>query len=159
MGNFDGAKVELQESIRIKPDFDLAHSSLGILYSSLKNYAGAMVEFKKAVTLNPDNLDARYDLGNAYSDAGDNIAAIREYREVKRRDPKRLDVRQNLGATLLETDPSAAITEFRELAALAPDFPVCRYCLASALRKVGRNTEAEKEYRAAAQADPTDPAP
>lgn len=50
---------------------------------------------------------------------------------------------------MIHTDPAAAIVEFRELAALAPDWPICHHCLGLALMQTGRFQEAEKEYRIA----------
>ena len=159
MQNFDASKLEFQESIRSKPDYDLAYGSLGILLDSLQDFAGAATQFKKALTLNPGNLNAQYNLGNAYASEGNYIAAIREYRDVKRRDPKRLDARQNLGSALMHTDSAAAITEFRELVALAPDFPICHQCLANALYNVGRLSEAKTEYQTVMASDPANPVP
>src|SRR2546428_6716123 len=52
---------------------------------------------------------------------------------------------------LVHQDPAAAITELRELAALAPDFQMCHQSLGIALYQIGRYQEAEKEYRIAAE--------
>ena len=159
MRSFDAAKSQMEQAIRSKPDYEPAYANLGILLDDLRDHDGAIAQYKKALTLKPDDINARYNLGIAYGGKGDYISAIREYREVKRRDPNRLDARQNLSAALMKDDPAAAITELRELAALAPDFPLCHQCLGSALYRVGRNQEAEKEYRIAAELDPTAPGP
>ncbi len=159
MRSFDAAKSQMEQAIRSKPDYEPAYANLGILLDDLRDHDGAIAQYKKALTLKPDDINARYNLGIAYGGKGDYISAIREYREVKRRDPNRLDARQNLSAALMKDDPAAAITELRELAALAPDFPLCDQCLGSALYRVGRNQEAEKEYRIAAELDPTAPGP
>jgi tetratricopeptide (TPR) repeat protein len=159
MHNLEAAKSEIQEAIRCKPDYALAYSNLGGLYDDLGAYDEAIAQFKKALTLNPVDVNTRYNLGVSYGNKGDFVSAIREYREVKRRDPERLDARQNLGAALLHTDPAAAIVEFRELAALAPDFTICHVCLGAALYTTGRYDEAAKEYQLAAQLDPANPRP
>lgn len=155
MRNFDAAKVELRESIRSKPDYELAHAGLGFVLSDLYDYNGSIVEYKKALALKPDNVDSHNGLGWAYVSNGDHVSAIREYREAKRLDPKRLDVRQNLASALMHEDPAASITEFRELVAMAPDYPVCHQCLGNALYRTGRMADAEKEYRTAVRLDPT----
>ena len=152
--HFDAAKQEFQKSIQCKPDYVLAYVNLGGLLDTLKDFDGAIAEDKKALALDPGNIRARYDLGIAYADKGDLVSAIREYREVKLRDPHNLEARQNLGATLMQTDPGAAITEFRELAAIAPDWPLCHQCLGSAYLRTERFDEAEKEYRLAIQQNP-----
>src|SRR5258706_2323544 len=159
MRNSDAAKAEFQESIRSKPDYSLAYMDLGILLDDMKDHDGAIVQFKRAVALNPTDANAHFNLGVAFGDKADYVSAIHEYREVKRLDPSRLDARQNLGSALMHTDPGASISEFRELVALAPDFPVCRECLATALYNSGRYSEAEYEYQAAIAADPSRPGP
>jgi tetratricopeptide (TPR) repeat protein len=157
--NFDAAAAAYQTALQLKPDYENVLYDLGILKFDKGDMDGAIAEYKKALALKPDDVNARYNLGVTYGQKGDYVSAIREYREVKRLDPNRLDARQNLGAELEHVDPAAAITEFRELAALAPDFPICHQCLGSALYNSGKYQEAEKEYAIAAQLDPTDPAP
>ena len=157
LNNVDGAKSEVQESLRLKPDFSNAYFVLGYLLDYQRDYSGAVAQYKKGLALKPDDLDGRNSLGIAYVNQNDFISAIREFREAKRLDPKRLDVRQNLGSALIHEDPTAAIAEFRELVAIAPDFPVCHLCLGGALLQTGRYEDAEREYRLASQLDPTNP--
>ena len=152
--HFDAAKQEFQKSIQCKPDYVLAFVNLGGLLDQLKDFDGAIEQNKKALALDPGNIRARYDLGISYANKGDLVSAIREYREVKLRDPRNLEARQNLGATLMQTDPGAAITEFRELAAIAPNWPLCHQCLGSAYLHTERFDEAEKEYRLAIEQNP-----
>jgi tetratricopeptide (TPR) repeat protein len=157
--NYPAAKLEFEASIRCKPDYDVAYGSLGILLDEMRDYAGAVANYKKAITLNPKNVNATYNLALAYGELGDHVSAIQEYREAKRLDPSRLDVRQNLGSELIHADPSAAITEFEELVALAPDFPICHFCLGNAYYNVGRLSEAQKEFQIAADGDPAEAGP
>ena len=152
--HFDAAKAEYQKSIQCKPDYVLAYVNLGGLLDDLKDFDGAIEQNKKALALDPGNIRARYSLGISYANKGDLVSAIREYREVKLRDPHNLEARQNLGATLMQTDPAAAITEFQELATIAPNWPLCHQCLGSAYLRTGRFDEAEKEYRLAIQQNP-----
>jgi tetratricopeptide (TPR) repeat protein len=157
--NYPAAKLEFEASIRCKPDYDVAYGSLGLLFDDQRDYAGAVTNYKKAITLNPKNVNATYNLALAYGELGDHISAIQEYREAKRLDPSRLDVRQNLGGELIDADPSAAITEFQELVALAPDFPICHFCLGNAYYNVGRLSEAQREFQVAADGDPASAGP
>jgi tetratricopeptide (TPR) repeat protein len=122
----------------------------------MHDYAGAREQYRRGIALNPNDPNLHYNLGVTYGEQGDFLSDIAEYREVKRLDPSRTDARQNLGAALLHTDPVGAIAEFRELAELAPDFPVCHLCLANALSSVGKNAEAEKELEIAKSKDPGD---
>jgi len=157
MNNADGAKSEFQKAIQCKPDYVGAYSDLGGLLDDMHDYDGAIAQFKKALALKPDDANTLYNLGVTYGDKGDYDSAIRAYREVKRLDPSKLEARQNLGAALMHKDPAAAITELRELAAVAPDWPLCHQCLAIAYSRTGRPEEAEKEYAVAIKADPANP--
>jgi tetratricopeptide (TPR) repeat protein len=155
--NFDAAESEIRQAIRCKPDFAIAYTDLGLLLDDKRDYDGAIAQYQKALAINPDDLDTRYDLGVAYHEKGSSVDAIREYREVKRVDPERIDARHNLAVELSKQDPPAAITEFKELRQIAPDFQLCSRCLADALARTGRLEEAINEYHLAAASDPSDP--
>lgn len=154
LGHLDAAKEEIQKSITSKPDYALAYFNIGQLFIDMKDYDHAIDNFKKALVLQPGYTLAHYDLGIAYADKEDLVSAIREYREAKRLDPHMLEARQNLGSALMQTDAAAAIMEFKELAAIAPDWPLCHLCLGSAYLRTGRPDEAEKEYTLAIQQNP-----
>jgi tetratricopeptide (TPR) repeat protein len=155
--NFDGAKAEMQRAISSEPDYANGYAGLGGVLYDLHDYDAAIAQYKKALALKPDDVNTRYNLGVVYADKGDFTEAIREYRDVKHRDSARLDARQNLGAALMHQDPAAAITEFRELATMAPDFQICHQCLGNALLQTGRIHDAEEEFRTAIRLDPADP--
>ncbi|MGC0772676.1 MAG: tetratricopeptide repeat protein [Candidatus Acidiferrum sp.] len=152
--HFDAAKEEYQKAVRCKPDYALAYMNFGNLLAEVKDYDGAIAQFKSALTLDPTRALTHYNIGIVYADKKDFVSAIREFREAKRLDPHMLDARQNLGSALMQTDAAAAITEFKELAAIAPDWPLCHLCLGSAYLRIGRSDEAEKEYTLAIQQNP-----
>ena len=151
---FDAAKSELEAAIRYKPDLAGAYQDLGQLFRNQRKFDDAIEQTKKAVALKPDEPDFHWELGAEYGDVGDWISAIREYREAKRLAPNNGDLRQELGQALMHTDPGAAITEFRELAALKPDRSICHFCLGDAYYQMGQYDEAKKEYVLATQLDP-----
>jgi tetratricopeptide (TPR) repeat protein len=151
---FDAAKTELQAAIRYKPDLASAYQDLGLLFIDQRKFDDAIEQAKKAIALDPNDPAYHYDLGFEYADIADYVSAIREYREAKRLDPNYADARQALGEALMHSDPGAAITEFRELAALKPDRPICHFCLGDAYYQMAQYDEAKKEYVLATQLDP-----
>jgi tetratricopeptide (TPR) repeat protein len=157
--HIEAAKQEFQAALRCKPDYVLAYIDIGDVLANQNQFDAAIQQYKKAITLDPQNSRARYNLGIAYDRKGDLVSAIREYREVKRIDPKRLEARQNLAHDLLSTDLGAGISEFRELAKDAPDWPLCHQCLGNALTDAGRFSEAEKELEIAIQQNPASAGP
>jgi tetratricopeptide (TPR) repeat protein len=152
---FDAAKSEIQAALRYKPDMAIAYLDLGILYRDLGELDNAIEQQKKALALEPDNTDFHFNLGIDYARKEDFVSAIGEYRGVLRLDPKNGDARENLGECLMHTDTGAAITEFRELAKLLPDHPMCHFCLGEALYTMTQYDEAKQEYDLAVHLDPT----
>ena len=66
--NFDAAKLEIEEAIRNKPDYQIAYYDLGILLHDLHDYDGAIAQYKRALSLKPDDVQSRYNLGLAYQE-------------------------------------------------------------------------------------------
>ncbi|MDX1383503.1 MAG: tetratricopeptide repeat protein [Thermoanaerobaculia bacterium] len=82
--------------------------------------------------------------------------AILAYREAARLDPESSRWPYLL-ATLLEyEDPEAAVDWFTRAVRARPSYAPARIRYAQTLEAVGRDAEAENEYRAAAELDPTD---
>jgi tetratricopeptide (TPR) repeat protein len=159
MGNFDGAIAEFREALRIKADYAAVHLDLALAFDAKHDTKSAIEEYRKTNALDPDYSDGHYNLAIALKSVGDVEGAIREYREAKRIDPERIDVRQNLSLLLIDVDIFAAVREFRELVAMAPDFELGHIGLGIALGRFGYWKEAETEYRKAMELDPSDAVP
>jgi tetratricopeptide (TPR) repeat protein len=56
--NFEAAKLEMQASLRSKPDFELGYAALGFLLTDLSDFDGAIEQYRKALTLNPGSEGA-----------------------------------------------------------------------------------------------------
>jgi Flp pilus assembly protein TadD len=159
MSRFDGAIAEFREALRIKADYAAVHIDLALAFDAKHDTKSAIEEYRKTNALDPNNADAHYNLAIALNTVGDHEGAIREYREAERIDPERIDVRQNLSLLLIEVDTFAAVREFRELVAMAPDFQLGHIGLGMAVSHLGHWKEAETEYRKAMELDPSDPIP
>ncbi|MGB9121975.1 MAG: tetratricopeptide repeat protein [Candidatus Angelobacter sp.] len=159
MSRFDGAIAEFREALRIKGDYAAVHLDLGLAFDYKHDAKSAIEEYRKANALEPDNADAHFGLALALKNAGDIEGAIREYREAKRIDPERIDVRHNLSLLLIDVDILAAVREFHELVAMAPDFELGHIGLGMAVSRLGHWKEAETEYHKAMELDPSDPIP
>jgi len=159
MGRFDGSIAEFREALRIKGDYAAAHLDLALAFDDKHDTKSAIEEYRKANALNPDDANAHYNLAIGLKSVGDRDGAIREYREAKRIDPERIDVRHNLSLLLIDVDTFAAVREFRELLAMAPNFELGHIGLGMAVSRLGHWKEAETEYRKAMELDPSDPIP
>jgi tetratricopeptide (TPR) repeat protein len=159
MERVDGGIAEYREALRLKPDYAAAHLDLALAFDEKHDTKSAIEEYRKANALEQDNAGAHYNLAIALKSVGDREGAIREYREAKRIDPERIDVRHNLSLLLIDADTFAAVREFRELVAMAPDFELGHIGLGMAVSRLGHWKEAETEYRKAMVLDPSDPIP
>jgi tetratricopeptide (TPR) repeat protein len=85
-GNLDSAKTAIEESIKLKPDFEASYNALGGVYFSMKNYKEAAVNFEKVIQMSADtslkssvkeNLSVAYTmLGNEAINDKNNTQAL-----------------------------------------------------------------------------------
>ena len=83
----DQAITELQQAIKIDPNYAEAHCELGVLYFEKEDYKAAFGEFQQAVKINPDYAKAHFRLGIIYQILKGYGQAITEFEEVLRINP------------------------------------------------------------------------
>ena len=82
LGQYDEAIEDCRESIRLKPDNDVAHFSLGLALVRCGQTGEAIDEFRETIRLNPNNWDAYVQLADAFELKGVPEEAITRYREA-----------------------------------------------------------------------------
>jgi tetratricopeptide (TPR) repeat protein len=83
----DDAISELQQAVRLLPDYASARINLGIALGSSGRLDEAIAQFQEAVRLKPDFPQARGDLGTALLAKGQVDEAIHQFREAIRLNP------------------------------------------------------------------------
>ncbi len=73
-----------KETIRIYPDYAIAHCNLGFAYDQLGFHEDAIEAYIQAIRIDPDYAEAHYNLSVAYLQIGDKNSALDEYRILKR---------------------------------------------------------------------------
>jgi Tfp pilus assembly protein PilF len=141
LGTKDGTNQEAK---------DLNNQGLALMDEGEWNKAEAA--FKGAIALEPKIALWYYNLGNLYVKwGGHNVLAGNAYRQAKALAPRNLAVRQNYGHFLCEGHAyNDAISEFREILKMDPDWNMARPCLYTALFNIGRTGEAAQvlaQYR------------
>jgi tetratricopeptide (TPR) repeat protein len=67
-GRINEAMEKYKEAIRLKPDYAIAHSKLGVAYAMLERYDEAIAPFKKVIRIKPDSFGAYHNLGSTYAE-------------------------------------------------------------------------------------------
>lgn len=96
---FDQAIAELQQAIKIDPNYAEAHYELGVLYHEKEDYASAFQEFQQAIKISPDYAEAYFRLGIIYQVAERYDQALREFEEVLRINPNFPRIHTAIGST------------------------------------------------------------
>jgi Tfp pilus assembly protein PilF len=84
----DQAIKELQEAIKIDPNYAKAHYELGVLYHEKQDQSNAVSELLQAIKIDPDYAEAHFLLGGIYQLLRGYDQALKEYEEVLRIDSK-----------------------------------------------------------------------
>ncbi|MDH5764373.1 MAG: tetratricopeptide repeat protein [Gammaproteobacteria bacterium] len=65
-GNYDKARIELQNALQIDPKYAYAHYKLGEVHEHNRNYQKAFISYQRAVDYDKNNLDYRAKIGRFY---------------------------------------------------------------------------------------------
>jgi tetratricopeptide (TPR) repeat protein len=154
-GNFESARVELSEAVRLNPGSAEAHANLGDALDRLGRPAEAMAEYRKSVGLSPEFAGGHYDLGRALLLSGRSEAAADELRKAVRIDPGYAVAHNNLGLALARLGRlDEAIVEYRAALQCDPGMREARLNVGNALFRLGRAEDAVTEYREVLRQDP-----
>jgi TPR repeat len=82
-GRYQEAIAELNEAIRLRPDFALAYNARGYAWYLLRNYAAANDDLSRAIQLNPDYLNAYQLRAVARRALGDTMGAAADAQRAK----------------------------------------------------------------------------
>jgi tetratricopeptide (TPR) repeat protein len=85
--DYHKAVLQLEEAIRLVPDFAAAYNNLGKAYEGLGQYSKARFDYEKAVEFNPQYADAYLNLGKLLYRTGDRKKAMESFDKVIRLEP------------------------------------------------------------------------
>ncbi len=151
-GRVDLTTANLRESLRVDPEFGIAHFNLANLYSDQRHGADAITEYRETIRLYPRFITAYNYLGKEFADAGDDEGAIAQYQRALAIRPNApahsgwADILERRGRT------EEAMVHYREAIRLDGGYLPARQNFALLLIRLGRLDEAEKQYREALKA-------
>jgi tetratricopeptide (TPR) repeat protein len=119
------AKDYFEQAVEKKSNLPVAHYSLSVGLSRLKEYDRAIESASAAIRLDPQNATYRYSIGALYQSRraeGDFDKAEAAYKDILKANEKLVDVRLALGLLYEEKkNKDAAIAEYRKIIEFIPE--------------------------------------
>src|SRR5262249_10839926 len=125
-GDFPAAAEQLQQAIKIKPDYAEAYYTLGTVWKQMEKLPEAAQALRQAIRLQPEFPGAHTNLPAVLRQMGDTSGAEKEMQTAQAMSKERTNLQAatfatNSGVRLLNAgDLEGAISQFRQAAALAP---------------------------------------
>jgi tetratricopeptide (TPR) repeat protein len=129
-GDHDRAIADLDQAIRLKPDFAEAYLARGVLYGARKrDYDRALADLDEAIRLKPDFAVAYYARGVVYVEGkGDDDRAIADWDQAIRLNPGYADAYTARGVMYARKgDYDRAIADYNEVIRLRPGSAAAYY--------------------------------
>jgi TolB-like protein/DNA-binding winged helix-turn-helix (wHTH) protein/Tfp pilus assembly protein PilF len=144
------AKAAAQKALGINDQLAEAYTSLGVIAEMYEwNWPEAEKNFKRAIELDPNYSVAHEFYGDGYlSLIGKNEEGIEEIRKAHELDPLSPIIATDLAKRLsLEKKYAEAVTEFKNILDVDPDFVQAQYYLAETYEQMGLYPEAISELK------------
>jgi tetratricopeptide (TPR) repeat protein len=158
MGKWKEAADEYRAVLTKDPQMPGIHYRLGRLLLSQPNPPptvkdDARREFEEELKIDPSNAGANFVLGELARQREDWPQAIEYFSKATKLDASFADAYLGLGRSLLGANKAAeAIAPLETAAKLQPDNAMVHFQLATAYRRAGRKTDADREFLAHRQA-------
>jgi protein O-mannosyl-transferase len=147
-GDYETAKKEFSESIRLEPGYSLAHNDLAAAYEREGRFREALAHYSEALRIVPDQLESQVNVGNLLVRLGRTEEGLAVLKEVLRQAPS---YPQGLYAFADAADRTGqkaeALASLRKAEAIDPFYPYPHYLLGKILFEEGRYSEAADEMR------------
>ena len=154
-GDLNAARKTYEEIVRLTPDFDRAHSKLGIIYLRLGNIDLAEHHLRTAIEMNPRLSAALYNLGVICAKSGRTAKAENYFEQTIRVSPKLTQAYLNLAVLLRKRNALLPARKLLDKAIINhptnPDIYFNRGLIHAAL---GKNEQAVSDYTRAIEFAP-----
>ncbi len=130
-GHDEAAMRNLNEAIRLNPNYVTALDNLGSVYRRQGRWPEAQKALESALKADPDDADANYGLGMVFAEQSDVVRAEQYLRRALELRPGYADALNNLGVLLVRTDRRAESERaFSSCIASSPEYDQCYLNLA-----------------------------
>ena len=123
LGKPSGAKVALEQALKLTPDYAEANNTLGALLAQNGDIAGAVARFRKALETKPDYPDALNNLGYTLFQTGQAQEAYQLYQQALKLRPDFPEALNNVGIFFgQQRDLERAETYFKQAVENRPGY-------------------------------------
>jgi tetratricopeptide (TPR) repeat protein len=149
--------MELNDLVRVYPDWDQAWGGLGYAFFRVRDFAKAEQAFNRAIQLAPDSAEAEFYLGAIASERGNIAVAANHFRKATKLRPDYAAAYYFLGRCLSQEKKLAGAEEaFSAAIRYQPYHGAAHRELGNLLAQLGKKTEALRHLSHAVELDPTD---
>lgn len=149
------ARAELEQAIRLRPDYANALQNMANLFAEEKKHAEAVPFYERAIAANPRHARARTALGHSLLALGKKQDALQQFTKAAEAEPGFLPARNGLATALIENGKlDDAIAQFRKALELDPAQNPLRVNIGNLLLEQGKPADAILAYNEALQYEP-----
>ncbi len=153
--DFPKAISHQEQAVRLRPDFEDAHTELALLYHLTNDTTNAAKEISILLRHNPGHAPALVLCGIIFERRGRPERAIECYERALKANPNLVDARLNLGTLYLKkSDAARARIELEEALRVNPSNPRALLNLGALELRQGNDTAAETLLRKALEKSP-----
>ncbi len=152
---FDDAVAALDEALKWQPDSSSLYGELGMAHFDRGDLEAAVESLNEAVTLQPDSAEGYNRLSLVLARSGDDDGALEAIQKAVEMRPDAPHILDSLGTVRFYRGEFDQATEaYRSAIELEPDNAVYYYNQSLALRRMGRDVEANRARTEAFRLDP-----
>jgi tetratricopeptide (TPR) repeat protein len=154
-GRMDDAIREIQEVVRLNPDFAEPYCNLGRAYVAKRREDEAIACYQKALEVRPDYVAAHNSLGSLLLQKGQVGQVMVHCQKALELEPDNVTAHNNLGfAFSLMGRLDEAAAQLQKVVEIQPDNEMAQNNLGSVLLRMGRVDEAIHHFRSALKLQP-----
>lgn len=165
-GDFDQAIRSFQETLRLRPDHQIAIFNLALAYRKSGQVDKSMEGFREVLRRDPHYVNAMVNLAQIYTERNEPEKALPYYQQAIGRYNEMLkssstvdaivSIRDSLsGALFSQGKISEAEEQVREIIKLKPNYPDAHYNMGQIYEARGMPADAAREYQQEIQYNPT----
>ena len=146
--DFAKAFADMDEAIKLQPQFAGFFINRAFLRYNLDDYFGAMADYDYAIQLEPLNATALFNRGLLRAEVHDNNKAIDDFSKVIGLDPDNYHALYNRALLYKDiADYKSSVADLDKVIEAFPDFSGAYFVRSESLRLMGETAKAERDYR------------